>query len=314
MANPEYTTEEWRSVVGYEELYEVSNYGRVRTTPRILRQSPSSQLPYPLVHLRKDGQTHGRLVHRLVLETFVGPAPEGMEACHNDGNAANANLDNLRWDTKKNNAADRKRHGTEVSGERNSHATLTREDVAKIQELLLQGMRQSTIALLFNVVQTTISRINLGKHWAQTEMPNHVFPLVGDGNRGNAQLPLYPPRRGDAHHFAKRVDTDAIMALHDEGLQQWAIAKRIGTSQMVVSRILRGLHWSQEGQNQEPKLPPYEGPTRNAKSVDIELIQSLRKKGLSQDAIAKQLHTSQILVSRVLRGQHWSQRQLFTTK
>lgn len=310
MADHKDTTEEiWKPVLGYEELYEVSNYGRVRTTPRILRQSPSSQLPYPLVHLRKDGQTHGRLVHRLVLEAFVGPAPEGMEACHNDGNATNAHLGNLRWDTKKNNAADRKRHGTEVSGEQNSHVTLTREDVTKIQSLLLQGMKQSEIASMFNVVQTTISHINLGKHWTQSGTARNMFPLMGDGKKGSPQNLLPPPKKGDNHHLAKRLDIDAIMALHDDGLPQWAIAKRLGTSQMVISRILRGLHWSQEGQNQAPKLPPYEGPTRNAKSVDIGLIQSLRENGLSQDAIAKQLQLSQILVSRVLRGTHWSQRQ-----
>ena len=42
-----------------------------------------------------------RLVHRLVLETFVGAAPAGMEGCHNDGNRFNKRLENLRWDTPK---------------------------------------------------------------------------------------------------------------------------------------------------------------------------------------------------------------------
>lgn len=56
--------------------------------------------------IRKD-----TYVHRMVLETFVGPCPEGLEACHNDGNPLNNRLDNLRWDTKSANAQDTLQHG-----------------------------------------------------------------------------------------------------------------------------------------------------------------------------------------------------------
>lgn len=52
------------------------------------------------------------LAHRLVLEAFVGPCPEGMQACHNDGDRMNTRVGNLRWDTPKANSADRWRHGT----------------------------------------------------------------------------------------------------------------------------------------------------------------------------------------------------------
>src|SRR4051794_31712386 len=47
------------------------------------------------------------LVHRLVLEVFVGPCPAGMECCHADGNSLNNALDNLRWDTPEANEADK---------------------------------------------------------------------------------------------------------------------------------------------------------------------------------------------------------------
>ena len=43
-------------------------------------------------------------VHRLVLVTFVGPRPEGMECLHLDGDPGNNNLPNLRWGTHKENA------------------------------------------------------------------------------------------------------------------------------------------------------------------------------------------------------------------
>jgi len=44
-------------------------------------------------------------VHHLVLEVFVGPRPEGTVACHNNGDGYDNRVRNLRWDTRKANAA-----------------------------------------------------------------------------------------------------------------------------------------------------------------------------------------------------------------
>ncbi len=65
---------------------------------------------YCLVNLDVDGRNHVRQVHRLVLEAFVGPRPDGMEACHYpDSDKENNRLTNLRWDTHDENAKDRYR-------------------------------------------------------------------------------------------------------------------------------------------------------------------------------------------------------------
>jgi hypothetical protein len=65
---------------------------------------------YLLVNLDRGGRNHTRTVHRLILTAFVGPRPDGMEACHYpDPNKANNRLDNLRWDTHGENAKDRYR-------------------------------------------------------------------------------------------------------------------------------------------------------------------------------------------------------------
>ncbi|AEK09646.1 HNH endonuclease [Mycobacterium phage Mozy] len=54
------------------------------------------------------------LVHVLVLEAFVGPRPEGMNACHNNGIPNDNRVENLRWDTPSENNRDLIRHGTHV--------------------------------------------------------------------------------------------------------------------------------------------------------------------------------------------------------
>jgi hypothetical protein len=60
----------------------------------------------------KDGEQSFPLIHRLVLEAFVGPCPVGMQACHADGDRQNNRPGNLRWDTCKANMADKKTHET----------------------------------------------------------------------------------------------------------------------------------------------------------------------------------------------------------
>ncbi len=103
--------------------YEVSDRGNVRSwllagsrgvrlasRPRLLSQFVAGA-GYYYVDL---GRTWSGVVHRLVLEAFVGPCPDGMECRHLDGNQTNNWLDNLAWGTKQENEADKIRHGTLV--------------------------------------------------------------------------------------------------------------------------------------------------------------------------------------------------------
>lgn len=74
--------EEWRPVVGFESLYEVSNLGAIRSLRSGARKaSHANARGYMHTTLHERG---GRnvYVHRAVLESFAGPCPDGMEACH----------------------------------------------------------------------------------------------------------------------------------------------------------------------------------------------------------------------------------------
>lgn len=114
----------WRPVPGWE-YYEVSDEGEVRSLDRVVTKKDGSQQFYKgkrlrsrstptghrYVQLSKDSRPIGVAVHRLVMEAFVGPAPEGNEVCHNDGDPANNRLENLRYDTHSENAFDAVQHG-----------------------------------------------------------------------------------------------------------------------------------------------------------------------------------------------------------
>lgn len=115
----------WLPVVGWESNYSVSSHGRVKRTAagkgaqagRILRGSPNT-FGHVQVQLYLEGVSTVLQIHRLVLQAFLGPCPEGMEGCHNDGDPSNNRLDNLRWDTRSENMLDKRIHGTHNMGRR----------------------------------------------------------------------------------------------------------------------------------------------------------------------------------------------------
>lgn len=114
-------SEIWRPVVGWEDRYEVSCMGRVRSRRRegacygrtgVIHAGKRTAFGHIVVQLRRPGVREEKRVHRLVLEAFFGPCPDGMEGCHNNGNPSDNRLENLRWDTRSENIRDSVRHGT----------------------------------------------------------------------------------------------------------------------------------------------------------------------------------------------------------
>lgn len=111
------TPERWRPIYGYEGLYEVSDWGRIKSLPRNTTRGGIMKLSVGqhgvlVVNLTKDGIQRVHLVHHLVLVAFDRPCPDGLEGCHGDGNPANNRRENLRWDTHEANMQDMIRHGT----------------------------------------------------------------------------------------------------------------------------------------------------------------------------------------------------------
>ena len=83
--------------------------GRLASAWKRLSACPNSS-GHMHVNLFRDGRNHLVAVHRIVLEAFVGPCPEGMEGCHYpDADKRNNALANLRWDAQAENAKDRYR-------------------------------------------------------------------------------------------------------------------------------------------------------------------------------------------------------------
>lgn len=111
------------------------------------------------------GKRHSHNVHKLILEAFVGPCPEGCESCHNNGNKFDNRLENLRWDTRSGNQLDRLKHGTGCEGEDHYLTKLTDEIVTQIRKEYSEGSTQRQLARKYGVVRGTIAFITQGKTW-----------------------------------------------------------------------------------------------------------------------------------------------------
>lgn len=130
-----------------------------------LQHAPSE--PYYTVNLHSETRAKTYRVHQLVLEAFVGKAPEGLEACHGDGNRATNALSNLRWDTRRSNCDDRAKHGTIARGDNSPRSKLTSSQVLSIRsEYAAGGINQYELADKYGVCQATIWYVVSRKHWA----------------------------------------------------------------------------------------------------------------------------------------------------
>jgi hypothetical protein len=167
----------WKPAAGWEGFYEVSTLGRARSVDRLARHAKGGHqrikgkilkdcyhdFGYVLWGFSANGNQRAVYAHIVMLETFVGKRPNGMQACHNDGNPKNCRLDNLRWDTVQANNDDKKIHGTTKRGEQNHGAKLTSEDVLHIRQA--KGTCRE-ISKNYGIHPDTVSLIKTKRRWS----------------------------------------------------------------------------------------------------------------------------------------------------
>ncbi len=176
-------TEEWRDVVGYEGLYQVSSSARVRSLDRVIRPLDGKVpyvfkgrvlKPYPRKHgyytvnLCRDSIACTDTVHRLFAQAFI-PNPLGLpEVNHKDGDGFNNSRDNLEWVTHRQNI----QHAVDTGlllplrGSENGRTKLTLSQVIQIKQRLKSGDgSQNQMAAEYGVSRGAIMAIHYGYSW-----------------------------------------------------------------------------------------------------------------------------------------------------
>ena len=148
-------------------------YGLINSQGR-RREVPFKLTPFPCgddylhvgLHLAAGVKAKRFAVHRLVCLTFKGPCPSPQHECaHRDGTRTNNRASNLRWVTRKENAADRDRHHRTVWGERATLGKLTEDAVRAIRVLLDNGFSYARVSSLFGVTVAAVGKIATGRSW-----------------------------------------------------------------------------------------------------------------------------------------------------
>lgn len=122
-----------------------------------------------------------KTVHTIVLTTFHGPRPKGMQACHSpDHTKTNCKLSNLRWDTPASNYRDRDLHGRTCRGERHHDSQVTEAQVRKLRKCYRTETHNYFYvrhAARLGVSKCLVARIVLGKTW------KHVIDHARESSR-----------------------------------------------------------------------------------------------------------------------------------
>lgn len=169
-----------KTIPGFSN-YAISQDGRVWSKPHIRKHPPYNvdrlykgkwlrgykhKSGYPHILLSRNGRRFLLKLSRLILKTFVGPCPVGMECRHLDGNKQNNQLSNLCWGTHQKNIDDRTNMGTTARGERQGLSKLKKQDVQNIRMLYQTNrFRYKDLASKFNVSISTIWQIIKGVTW-----------------------------------------------------------------------------------------------------------------------------------------------------
>ena len=186
------TKETWKDAIvwykgeklDYTGYYMVSDYGRIKSvdrcttynmagvsvtrkrTGRVLKQMDMNGYRY--VNLTIDGVMKTFYIHLIVLSTFVGKRPDGMECCHYNDIRHDNKLKNLRWGTRKENVIDdymRNNNGMK------SGQTTTKEQIAKIKKLLCESIKPSIIAHIIGVKNNIVGQIRRGECGCYRDVP-----------------------------------------------------------------------------------------------------------------------------------------------
>lgn len=169
------TNEKWKKIPGYEQFYEVSTMGRVRSLlwrgavrnfvlnpPKILKPQ-AGKAGYLQVNLYHKNGSQTVAVSRLVLMAFKNNPRNKNHAAHLNGNILDNRLENLEWLSAKENDAHKDIHGTRPVGIRCGNARIPKEVIQQIRAARKDGYTLKTIASHFKISPSHAYNICSGK-------------------------------------------------------------------------------------------------------------------------------------------------------
>ena len=180
-----YDEEVWKPCPDFEEHYEVSNLGRVRSRSVFIPHDGSwnkdmngyikkvkihnqqvNRYGYLQTKLCKYGKCRQLTIHRLVAKAFIENPENKSQVNHIDGNKKNNRVDNLEWTTRSENV----KHAYDTGLMSSKHMTGSNHPLSKLTEDDVREIRTSEkklkdLAKQFGVSYATIIDIKKHRTW-----------------------------------------------------------------------------------------------------------------------------------------------------
>lgn len=178
------SSEVWRNVIVYEGVYQISNFGNIKSLerffiknkkggmgkmavyqPESMRAIREKKFGYLACSYWENNKVKHILVHREVAKHFIPNPKKYPQVLHKDDNPRNARWDNLEWGTQSKNIQDCADKGRGFIGSKNGNSKLTEEDILKIRNFISNGESARSIAKIFGVAHFQILSIKNRKTW-----------------------------------------------------------------------------------------------------------------------------------------------------
>lgn len=180
------TIEEWRPVVGYEGLYEVSNLARIKSLDKkgsrgikIVKSYLNPGKPYMTLQFRKDDKLYTPTLHTVVADAFCEKPQTDKRLCvdHVDGNKLNNNASNLEWVTFSENIKRAIALGltTFKSGHLSHMSKVSLDQARDIIIMYNSNIKVKEICVKHNISKSCAWHIIKKTRWENVELPDVAF-------------------------------------------------------------------------------------------------------------------------------------------
>lgn len=168
-------TERWKDIDGYDGIYKISDFGRVKSFfadinkkyGKLLKPRPDAD-GYGIIELYKNKKSRPFKIHRLVAQYFL-PNPENKPEVNHIGKNSLGVIDktynefyNIEWATRRENEDHKNLNGLGKQGEKHHNVKLTEEDVYYIRASIESSVH---LATMFNLSAGYVNEIKRFSKW-----------------------------------------------------------------------------------------------------------------------------------------------------